>query len=252
MKYQICKFTVFISFLILFQFNLPAKTVIGVVTDVKSGQPLKDVIIMIVDTTNTMRAMEMSDSSGVFIITGITQNKFQLRTYRYGYVSTTTGPYNLTTHDTLSMLIRLEATPFTLAEIEVTAKKIDPYLDKVNFYERKNSGNGKFITWEDIKNRGIFDVYQIFKSVPGLLSAGKRITLSRYSAISMGESYPEPVTYIDGLFIPEGFGLSEIIGTIGFLNPDDILAIEVYNAINAPVQYSKGLAKGVILIWTKH
>jgi len=121
MKYQICKFTVFISFLILFQFNLPAKTVIGVVTDVKSGQPLKDVIIMIVDTTNTMRAMEMSDSSGAFIITGITQNKFQLRTYRYGYVSTTTGPYNLTTHDTLSMLINLEAVPISIGEVVVTA-----------------------------------------------------------------------------------------------------------------------------------
>src|SRR3972149_8268028 len=137
MKNQISKFTAFISFLILFQFNLPAKTVIGIVTDVKSGQPLESVMVMIIDTANTIRAMEMSDSSGAFIITGITQNKFQLRTYRYGYVSTTTGPYNLTTHDTLSMLIRLEATPFTLAEIEVTAKKIDPHLDKVHFYERK-------------------------------------------------------------------------------------------------------------------
>ena len=252
MKNQISKFTAFISFLFLFQINLQAKTVIGIVTDVKSGQPLKDVIIMIVDTTNTMRAMEMSDSSGAFIITGITQNKFQLRTYRYGYVSTTTGPYNLTTHDTLSMLIRLEATPFTLAEIEVTAKKIDPYLDKVNFYERKNSGNGKFITWEDIKNRGINNVYTIFKSIPGLISTRKSVSFSRYSAISLAETQTEPVTYIDGLFIPEGFGLSEIIGTIGFLNPDDILGIEIYNAINAPVQYSKGLNKGVMLIWTKH
>ena len=33
--------------------------------------------------------------------------------------------------------------------------------------------------------------------------------------------------------------------------PEEILGIEVYNEANAPMRYSRGLARGVILIWTR-
>lgn len=39
---------------------------------------------------------------------------------------------------------------------------------------------------------------------------------------------------------------------IGWLNPESVLAVEVYNAINAPMEYSRGITGGVILIWTKN
>ena len=59
-------------------------------------------------------------------------------------------------------------------------------------------------------------------------------------------SQPEPSIYVDGLYISK----PEIGDTIGWLSPEDILAVEVYNEINAPLEYSRG--SGVILIWTKH
>jgi len=274
MKYQTVKFPVFILFLIFSFFifcssialSFPqtkntlkhglttisssdtnnAKTVRGVVIDIKSKQPLKDVIVMIVDTAKVIRAMQESDSSGVFIITGIKQDRFKVRTYRYGYVKTITGPYNLTTHDTLSMLIKIEAVPFTLKEVVVIAKRRDINLDMVNFYRRKKMGMGHYVTWNDFKDRVLSSIYDIFRGIPGVIVGDKTIFLARYAASSIGATKPQPLIYVDGMLLSNG------VDNIGWLSPESVQAVEVYNAINAPMQYSMGRSAGVILIWTKN
>ena len=169
MKHRVNTLSVLIFLIFLFCSNLTAKTVQGIVIDVKSDEPLSNVVVMIVDTADVIRSMETTDSTGVFSITGVKQTEIKVRTYRYGYVSTTTGPYNLTNHDTLKMIIRLEATPFSLPAIEVNAKKVNPYLEREHFYERKKMRTGHFITYNDFKNRGLSNVYDIFKGIPGLI-----------------------------------------------------------------------------------
>ena len=74
------------------------------------------------------------------------------------------------------------------------------------------------------------------------------VYFARYSSSSLMESQQEPLMYIDGQYVPE----SDKGSAIDWLSPEDIIAVEVYNAINAPEEYSQGLHKGVILIWTKH
>jgi len=221
------------------------KTLRGVVIDIKSKQPIKDVIVMIVDTANVIRVMQESDSSGVFFITGIKQDKFKVKTNRNGYVGTITGPYNLATHDTLTMLIKLEAVPFTLKEVVVTAKKTYINLDMVNFYKRKKMGLGRYITWNDFKNAGMTSVYDIFRRIPGLIVRNNTVFLARYAVSSLGTTEPQPLMYVDGML------LSNEADNVGWLSPENIRAIEVYNAIDAPMQYSRGRSAGVILIWTK-
>ncbi len=235
----------FIFILFFLQLNLFSKTIRGIVIDVNTNKPLKDVVVMIIDTSNAVRFMQMTDSTGVFVITGIKENKFNVRTYRYGYVSTTTGPYNLASHDTLKMLIRLEATPLEMKEIVITATRIEPYLDRVHFYERKKMGMGHYITYKDFKNRGLSSVYDIFRGIPGLIVSNNSVFFARYSSASMDESSPQPLIYIDGILVPNG------IDNISWLSPESVLAVEVYNSINAPEEYSRGVIGGVILIWTK-
>ena len=243
------------GFLSLFSYlsipDLPAKAVQGVVIDVMSNKPLKDVVVMIIDTSNAVRFMQMTDSTGVFLITGIKENKFNVRTYRYGYVSTTTGPYNLASHDTLKMLIRLEATPLELKEVVITATRREPYLDRVHFYDRKEMITGHFKTWNDFKDRGLSSVYDIFRGIPGVIVKssnlkGNTITLARYSAASIGATAPQPLIYVDGtLMINEP-------DNIIWLSPENVLAVEVYSSVDAPAEYSWGRQGGVILIWTKN
>ncbi len=246
MKSTTVSLLVFIFFLFLLQLNLSAKTVRGVVIDVKSNEPLKDVVVMVIDTANVIRAMQNTDSAGVFIITGLKEAIFKVRTYRYGYVSTTTGPYNLSRHDTLGMLIRLEATPFELKEVVVTATRVIPYLDRVHFYERKEMRSGHFVTWNDFKNRGLSSVYDIFRGIPGLIVKNNTVYFLRYAANAMGGTAPQPLIYVDGALLPNE------PDNIWWLNPENVLAIETYNVNWAPEEYSRGTRGGVILIWTKN
>ena len=211
--------------------------------DVKSNDPLKDVVVMIVDTSDVIRSMHMTDSSGVFIITGIKQKLFKVRTYRYGYVSTTTGPYDLTKHDTLSMIVRLEAVPIALSgEVVVSATRTIPYLDKVHFYERKKMGMGHYITYNDFKDRGLTNVYEIFRSIPGLIVAQRNgVYFIRYLASSIGA----PSIYVDGMLMPNESNV------LFWLNPKDVLAVEEYTDSEAPLRYKVG-SGGVILLWTRN
>ena len=244
MKYKRNIFLPLILLLLVFQFDVSAKTVCGVVIDVNSNEPLKGVTVMVLDTANVIHTMQNTDSTGAFTIKNVKLDRFKVRTYRYGYVSTVTGPYDITTHNNLDMLIRVESVPLTMKEVSVSAKEINPYLENVHFYDRKEMGTGYYRTWKDFKDRGLNNVYNIFTGIPGLTVTRSGVYFTRY------ESQQGPLIYVDGLYIsPQAQGPG--VGAIGWLNPEDVLAVEVYNAINAPIEYSQGAHKGVILVWTK-
>ena len=201
---------------------------------------------MVLDTANVIHTMQNTDSTGTFAFENIRLDRFKVRTYRYGYVSTITGPYNLTAHNNLDMLIKVESVPLTMKQVSVSANEINPYLENVHFYARKEMGNGYYRTWKDFKDRGLNNVYNIFTGIPGLTVTRSGVYFTRYA----GESQQGPLIYVDGQYIsPQAIGPS--VGALGWLNPRDVLAVEVYNAVNAPMEYSQGAHKGVILVWTK-
>ena len=240
----IMTFTI-LFYILIFQ-NLSAGTVRGVVIDVRTTDPLNNVVIMVVDTTNNIRATSMTDSSGVFLITEVKQKKFFIKSYRLGYVNITAGPYNLTGDDTLNMTIKLEALPFMLDEAVITGKKVDPYLDEVDFYKRKKLGMGHYITSDDFKGRTLPNAYDIFRGIPGLIVENDKVYFSRYSSSSLNATAVQPLIYIDGtLLVDTNYNL-------GWLNPEIVSGVEIYDGIKAPVQYGRGNIGGVILIWTKH
>ena len=81
--------------------------------------------------------------------------------------------------------------------------------------------------------------------IPGVIVRDNTIFLARYAASSIGATKPQPLIYVNGMLLSNG------ADNIGWLSPESVQAVEVYNAINAPMQYSKGRSAGVILIWTK-
>ena len=244
-----------LSFMLLivftFQSNSAAKVIRGIVIDVESGSPITDAVIMVVDTNKIVRYMETTDSLGAFGMQAIKENKFNIRTYRYGYVSTTSGLYNLTSHDTLTMIIRLEAIPIQLSDVVVTAPNKLRSLVSEHFYDRRKLGLGYYLTWEDIKERGAYKIQDIFRNVPGIIVDGDMIYFARYINSSLSsDNVPQPDIYIDGMLIPKGSIYNP--DPIGWLNPEDVAAVEVYNNINVPFEFKKIFTTGgVILIWTK-
>jgi len=244
MKNKINRILLLILLLIIFHFYVSAKTLHGMVIDVNSKEPLKGVTVMVLDSANVIHLMQTTDSTGAFAFENIKLDRFKVRTYRYGYVSTITGPYNLTARNNLDMLIKVESVPLTMREVSVSAKEINPYLENVHFYVRKKMGNGYYRTWKDFKDRELNNVYNIFTGIPGLTVTRSSVYFTRYA------SQQGPLIYVDGQYIsPQA--TSPSVGALGWLNPSDVLAVEVYNAVNAPMEYSQGAHKGVILVWTK-
>ncbi len=136
--------------------------------------------------------------------------------------------------------------PAALKEEETAAEKKNEYLEKVHFYDRKKMGTGSYLMWDDIKAAGLYSsVYDIFRTIPGLVVKNNTVFFARYSAASL-DPKTNPLIYVDGMLMPN------VIDNIGWLNPPDVLAIEVYNGIHAPAEYSRGTLGGVILIWTRH
>ena len=244
MKNKMIKPSFFTLFLLLLLSNLPAKTVSGIVVDLNTHEPLKGVTVMILDNFNNVQHMKTTDSKGVFLIEGIKEEKFNVRTNRYGYVNTVTGPYNLSRHNTINMLIRLENVPIPLEEVVVTSTKILPNLDQVNYNERKELGTGHYIEWNDFKDRSLSSIYDIFRGIPGLVVTNNGVFFSRYSSSVISVSQPPPSIYIDGAL--------SMNNNIAWLNPENVQAVEAYNGLSAPSAYSRGKIGGVIMIWTKN
>ena len=211
-------------------------SVFGRVVDLKSIQPLESVVILLLDSLKNVRAIEKSGKDGIFLFDKIKFDKIYIKTYRLGYVSTFTGPFNLSAHDTLRMIIKLEAVPIPLDEVIVTAHNRVPKLERVKYYWRKENLTGHFITAQDFLDRGINSTFVIFRGVPGLLVRGDRIFFTQYMTASLSQTNPSPLIYVDEILMnidDEGiFG-----DPISWVVPEDILGIEVYNVANAPMRY---------------
>ncbi len=230
-----------------------AKTVIGKVVDRTSRKPISSTIVMI-SNHNKLVAIAESDSSGLFEINNLVVDKITLRVSRAGYNSITIGPLPISKIDTLRLLIEIEEKEIVLGETVIKEVSENYLINNKGFWKRKETLNGQFLTYADLKGRAFNSTSQLLQSIPQLkirrgTSSGYGKNGSAdiiYSTRTVGLNEPAVNIYLDGLPV-------ENDGFINFLNPNDIAAIEYYSSsIDAPAEFG-GMHKagGVLLIWTK-
>ncbi len=255
------RFFLFIAvILILFQPDLNAKTVIGIVIDKATGKPITDALVILLNN-DKIYATAIVDSAGIFFFTNVEIEEFDIWTRRMGYAQIRTGPFQLTKLDILNLVIKMEATDIIMSEIVIDEKAFDAYLDKVGFESRKH-GLGKYLTYKDIMNKPHATVTTILKNIPNIIITwgigGTKIYSGRYAwqADLMPEDANKQVVlktadglslFIDGLYEPEH-------NIINVLDPQDIAGIEFYaSSRTVPMQYEGYLRGkgGALFIWTK-
>ena len=155
--------------------------------------------------------------------------------------------FDLATPVKPDIILRSNNIPFPQGKAITMIDNKIPGLTQVHFYDREKFRTGYFITEEDFKNRGLLYIQDIFSNVPGIIINGNGIYMTRY--IGSSTTAPQPLIYIDGFLMPEASNLNP--DPIGWLQPEDFLAAEIYTNANAPVEYSRNKIGGVILIWTK-
>ena len=190
--------------------------------------------------------MDVTDSLGRFSFRDMSIKKFNIKTYRYGYLDVNAGPFAFADRDTFLMMVELVPEPIELDSLSIEGQQINNYLEGVGFYRRMKKGLGTFISEADIKAQSPRDMADLIRNAPGMmcLSSDATTSFNVYSTRYIHHQIPVHL-YVDGAAVSSEF--------LNVMDPNMVRGVEIYpSSIDAPPQYrGNWYAGGVILIWTK-
>lgn len=184
-------------------------------------------------------------ADGRFALSGLPAGTFSAQARAIGYTPVTTS-VDLASNQTASTSITLAEQSTTLAPVTVYGKPNASLRQFNDFLQRKRMGFGHFLTPADLQNR--LAVTDAFRMVPGLLVVPTGTGEAVY-----GRGGCTPTVYLDDMKLPDDQSLngSRPPDIDSYIQPTQIMGIEVYTGLGeAPVNYESN-ACGVILIWTK-
>ena len=202
---------------------------------------LSDVDITIRDQDG-IRAL--SNSQGRYVLRNVEPGLVDVTFARLGYAPRTAM---MIVHPgrTVEVSTQMVSQPIELAAIEVTVGSA--FLEESGFFRRARGGQGTQFTPMDMERINPFTTSDLIQRVPGIDYVydqdGEHAVSRRRQAGADGSPCILPV-YVDGTL--------EIDADLNRWEPDQIAAIEFYNAVETPIQYlSSRNACGVVLIWSK-
>lgn len=186
----------------------------------------------------------ITDREGKVRIAGLPAGTRQLEVQLLGHTSVTRA-IDLSAGVASEITVELTPAPIELAGVNATAPRSNLALR--GFYDRKRSGNGTFLTSEDIDRMRPRYLSDVLRRVGGVQLGGSpngspRAQIRGQQTIS-GAC---PIQYfVDGV-MAYGYNIDDT-------RPDDVDGIEIYRgAASVPADYKRGTATcGVILLWTR-
>jgi protocatechuate 3,4-dioxygenase beta subunit len=183
---------------------------------------------------------------GAFRFIGVPSGTQMLVARSISY-STAAQQIDVTPREPIEVTLTLGEKTATLDTVFVTARR-NTTLDKNGFTARKRAGGGHFFTREDIDRRKPNAVSDMLKGLPsvtvtnrvgGTVLSGRRI---------IGGPPPCTTVWVDG------FEWASVMpGDLDmFINPDDVIGLEVYQAGEVPMKFRK-FDRGclTLVIWTE-
>jgi hypothetical protein len=219
-------------------------TLRGTVAARGTGEPLADARVTIVGA----RSATVTDAEGAFGVDLHADGEYVVEVRRLGYASTRVALRLLPGRTTLLAVV-LDLAPVAIEPVAVVADAAPHATAKMRgFHERRQRGNGHFVTREEIERRGATQISHLFPNVPGL-----SVVHTEGGGTSMRSDRNRrlrdcPITvYVDGMHYQLSiFEISEI-------HPRDIEAVEYYPSVaQAPPQFRiRSAACGVLVIWLR-
>lgn len=228
---------------------LPAQVIGGKVLDRASGQPVPEVTVEAVATSNN-RVVERArtDATGYYVLQLPEAGDYRLRARRVGYQTATTDPVSVDLRETLETEIQIATDQVVLAPLTVRARAQPPRsltLEREGFYDRERRGFGRFITQHEISSMVVLETSSVFRSIPGVELVpvgGNKFAV----AIARGVQKCMPRLVIDDLPAASS-------DVDNFVRPREIAGIEVYRGGSEVPGRWQGLRNpcGLIVIWTE-
>lgn len=185
----------------------------------------------------------VTDQSGVARLSDLQPGSHQVSARYLGY-SPASAVVVVGPDRAASLLLDLGVQPIQLAGVRVRARRT--ILHYNGFYDRRNAGQGTFLTRDEITRMQPRFMSDVLRRV-----AGTSLTPSRFGTSSASFRGTKtlggcPVQYyVDGT---QTFALN-----VDDVTPDDVEGLEIYRgAATIPAAYNRGTAVcGVVLIWTR-
>ncbi len=122
------------------------------------------------------------------------------------------------------------------------------YSNLAGFRERSRTGLGRFMTPADIARRQPLVTTDLFRNFPGVFLDGPRGFDQQIYMRGVFVDRCVPSVFLNGA-VMNGVSATDVDA---FVDPDDIVGIEVYSQSQAPAQFQPGLTGcGSIVIWTR-
>jgi Carboxypeptidase regulatory-like domain len=227
--------------------KLGTAVIVGRVVDEK-GVPIPHVDMALAGT----HQQTTTNDSGSFALRNLPAGSQTIEVRKVGFLAADTA-LTLSARQPVQFQLTLHAAAVRLGTVAVQAAR-QAALERVGFDHRKKTGQGHFLTAEDIHNRGATLFSDIARTIPGLLVV--RMPRTGQTVIMQGRGMSITsrgcVAYsIDGApyqDIPRGS-----IDT--FVHPEDIIGLEVYQSSEAPGEINiitpGSLQCALVVIWTR-
>ncbi len=213
----------------------------GRVTD-QGGKPISGADVGVIGAAATTA----TDDSGRFTLSGLPSGTQALTVRKLTY-SPAEVPVSLTVRQPRSVTVLMRPSPPQLATVNVQAPKIEQGLKRVGFSDRKKVGLGHYLTEDQIAAKLPQNMTDVFTTMPGLAvsyATGQPVIQGTRGAGGNCVSY-----VIDGIPYSE-----QTPGDINdYMKPDELSAVEVYNASDAPAEFTQAGQSSctLVIMWTK-
>ncbi|HEY2027418.1 MAG TPA: carboxypeptidase regulatory-like domain-containing protein [Gemmatimonadaceae bacterium] len=208
----------------------------------KSGAPVVGARIGLMGYS----AATLTKSNGDFVLDSLPAGTQALVVRQLGYRPTEVA-VDLSSRTPARVTVRLGDYVPELTPVEVVSRR-EEGLQKVGFLDRKRSGaGGYFFTPEQIERRNAIKFTDIVRTAPGLRVSETNGQAMLSSTRNVGGSGCVTV-WVDGA----AWQQLDAGDLDTFVQPNEVAAIEVYNGISVPPQFTQpGQNCTALVVWTK-
>jgi hypothetical protein len=187
----------------------------------------------------------LTNDKGEFTITKLPSGSQVLLARHLGFGAQTVA-VDLNSREAQRVTIKLPKFVAMIEPVVVNARRA-ANLDRVGFSQRQKSGQGFYIGPDQLKDRHPTHLTDIFRTVPGLRVSSTPDGDVVGSSRNVGGN--DCVQY----YVDDMPWQSAEPGDINqFVNPNEVVAVEVYQGSTVPAQYSRGMGGcATIVLWTR-
>lgn len=202
-----------------------------------TGRPVMGVHIELVGT----RKSAVTDDDGLFVLRDLSPDLYIVSAKRLGFEARMFD-VRVAGGEILQMGVELERQAQMLEVVRVNEVAFKPerlaYTTKFDeFYFRRQQGGGTFFDRDQLESAGARDIYDLFRTVPGM-----RVRASGWEQSLSMASCPSPLIYFDGVLTANS------LAGINDMRLSDIEGIEIYRSMSSMPTAAKA-GCGAIFFW---